>query len=107
MTDGILLIDKEEGETSFSAVKKIKKCLRLRKVGHAGTLDPIATGLLVLLLGQGTKISRFIMSGEKVYEATIRLGIETDTYDSTGKVININKLNNVNTTPSSSLSSKV
>jgi tRNA pseudouridine55 synthase len=95
MTDGILLIDKEEGETSFAAVKKIKECLRLRKVGHAGTLDPLATGLLILLLGQGTKISRFIMSGEKLYEATIRLGIETDTYDSTGKVINIRKLDNI------------
>ncbi len=87
--DGILLVDKEEGETSHGVVRKIKSALRYGKrykVGHAGTLDPFATGLLVVLLGQGTKLSRFIMAGEKEYLATLELGIVTDTLDPTGRV---------------------
>jgi tRNA pseudouridine55 synthase len=87
--DGILLIDKTEGETSHDVVKKVKSALGLKgsKVGHAGTLDPFATGLLITLLGQGTKLSRFIMSEEKVYLGTMRLGVETDTLDCTGSVV--------------------
>ena len=87
--DGILLVDKEEGETSHGVVRKVKSALghgKRYKVGHAGTLDPFATGLLVVLLGQGTKLSRFIMAGEKEYLATLELGIETDTLDPTGRV---------------------
>ncbi len=87
--DGILLVDKEEGETSHGVVKKVRSALRQGKrykVGHAGTLDPFATGLLVVLLGQGTKLSRFIMAGEKEYLATLELGVETDTLDPTGTV---------------------
>jgi tRNA pseudouridine55 synthase len=86
-TDGILLIDKEEGESSHDVVRKLKVASKAIKVGHAGTLDPFATGLLVLLLGQGTKLSPFIMAEKKVYLANIRLGIETDTQDYTGRVI--------------------
>lgn len=88
-TDGILLVDKDEGETSADVVRKIKSSFKGSKglkVGHAGTLDPFASGLLIILLGQGTKLSRFIMSGNKVYLATMRLGIETDTLDLTGMV---------------------
>jgi len=87
--DGILLVDKEEGETSHGVVKKVRSAFRQGKrykVGHAGTLDPFATGLLVILLGQGTKLSRFIMAGEKEYLATLELGVETDTLDPTGTV---------------------
>jgi len=87
--DGILLVDKEEGESSHGVVKKVKSALsygKRYKVGHAGTLDPFATGLLVILLGQGTKLSRFMMAGEKEYLATLELGIETDTLDPTGSV---------------------
>ncbi len=87
--DGILLVDKEEGESSHGVVQKVKSALRYGrryKVGHAGTLDPFATGLLVVLLGQGTKLSRFMMAGEKAYLATLELGIETDTLDPTGRV---------------------
>ena len=87
--DGILLVDKGEGETSHGVVKKIRSALRRGKrykVGHGGTLDPFATGLLVILLGQGAKLSRFIMAGEKEYLATLELGIETDTLDPTGQV---------------------
>jgi len=85
--DGIVLIDKRGGKTSFDVVKTVRKILRIKKVGHAGTLDPFATGLLVILLGQGTKLSPYLMSGEKIYRATMRLGVETDTQDPTGRVI--------------------
>ncbi|MBW1779847.1 MAG: tRNA pseudouridine(55) synthase TruB [Deltaproteobacteria bacterium] len=88
--DGILLIDKEKGETSHGVVKKVRSVFRRGKgvkVGHAGTLDPFATGLLIILLGEGTKLSRFIMAGEKIYLATVELGVETDTLDPTGQVI--------------------
>lgn len=87
--DGILLVDKGVGETSFSVVARAKAALRgrgVRKVGHAGTLDPFATGLLVLLLGQGTKLSPFLMAGKKRYCGTMRLGVETDTLDREGAV---------------------
>ena len=90
--DGILLVDKKEGETSHGVVKKVRSALRRGKrykVGHAGTLDPFATGLLVVLLGQGTKLSRFIMAGEKEYLASLELGVETDTLDPTGTVTEI------------------
>jgi len=89
-TDGILLIDKSAGETSYDVVRKIKTAFRGMKVGkfgHAGTLDPFATGLLIILVGQGTKLSPFIMSQRKRYLATVRLGIETDTLDPTGNII--------------------
>jgi tRNA pseudouridine55 synthase len=89
-TDGILLVDKCVGETSHSVVKKIRSVFQGEnrvKVGHAGTLDPFATGLLIVLVGQGTKLSQFIMPGEKVYLATLELGIETDTLDLTGRVV--------------------
>ena len=85
--DGIILIDKEQGCTSFDIVRRVRNLLKIKKVGHAGTLDPFATGLLILLLGQGTKISSFLMNENKVYLASIRLGIETDTLDSTGKIV--------------------
>ncbi len=84
--DGILLIDKGEGETSYHVVRKVKDVFPGHKVGHAGTLDPFATGLLVILLNKGTKISRFLMAQDKIYQATVRLGEETDTLDPTGKV---------------------
>ncbi len=85
--DGILLIDKNEGETSFDIVKNVRKVLNLKKVGHAGTLDPFATGLLIVLLGQGTKLFRYLMAEEKRYVASIKLGVETDTLDPTGRVV--------------------
>lgn len=85
--DGILLIDKEKGKTSFDAVRMIRKILKCKKTGHSGTLDPFATGLLIILLGQGTKLSSYIMGGKKKYRAEIRLGIETDTCDPTGTIV--------------------
>ncbi|MGD8986296.1 MAG: tRNA pseudouridine(55) synthase TruB, partial [Desulfobacteraceae bacterium] len=85
--DGIILIDKEEGKTSFDVVKAVRRLLKVKKVGHAGTLDPFATGLLIILLGQGTKLSNYLMAGDKAYQATMRLGVETDTQDLTGRVV--------------------
>ncbi|MBW1861416.1 MAG: tRNA pseudouridine(55) synthase TruB [Deltaproteobacteria bacterium] len=87
--DGIILIDKNDGETSFGVVKRVRRILKVKKAGHSGTLDPFATGLLVVLLGQGTKLSSYLMSGEKLYRATMRLGIETDTQDPTGQVVQV------------------
>jgi len=85
--DGVLAVDKEAGESSFSVVRKARKALGVKKAGHAGTLDPFATGLLVILLGQGTKLSSFLMAGRKRYLATLRLGCETDTLDLTGRAV--------------------
>jgi tRNA pseudouridine55 synthase len=87
--DGVLIVDKQEGETSFSVVRKVKKLLGVGKVGHAGTLDPFATGLLLLLVGQGTKLSPYLMAGDKTYLGTLTLGTETDTLDRTGRVTNV------------------
>jgi len=83
---GILLVDKPEGMTSAAVVRVVKKALRVEKVGHLGTLDPFASGLLPICLGEGTKIAQFLMGERKAYSGTIRLGIETDTYDVTGTV---------------------
>jgi tRNA pseudouridine55 synthase len=94
-SDGILLIDKHEDETSYGVVRKVKSAFgksKTPKVGHAGTLDPFASGLLIILVGQGTKLSSFIMSEKKVYQATVRLGVETDTLDPTGQVVKTSKV---------------
>jgi tRNA pseudouridine55 synthase len=85
--DGIILMDKEVGKTSFDVVKQVKHFSWVKKLGHAGTLDPFATGLLILMLGEGTKLSPYLTAGEKVYQATMRLGVETDTLDLTGQVV--------------------
>jgi len=85
--DGILLIDKRKGETSTGTMNRIKRILRPKKIGHAGALDPFATGLLIILINQGTKLFKLIMSKDKVYHATILLGVETDTLDPDGNVV--------------------
>jgi len=86
MLDGILVMDKAFGPTSFQIVQKVRERLKVKKVGHAGTLDPLATGVLPICLGRATKIVRFIMSGHKIYQGTMLLGVATDTYDAAGKV---------------------
>lgn len=85
--DGILLVDKPTGMTSHDVVYKIRRHFNLKKVGHGGTLDPAATGLLVILLGRGTRVSSRFMSSDKTYEGTITLGITTDSQDAEGKVL--------------------
>lgn len=84
--DGLLLVDKPSGMTSHDVVDRVRRTFRLRKVGHGGTLDPMATGLLVILLGRGTKLSNQVMGSDKTYEGTMRLGVATDTEDCDGKV---------------------
>jgi tRNA pseudouridine55 synthase len=82
--DGIVIIDKPEGWTSHDVVARVRRVLREKRVGHTGTLDPFATGVLVLLVGRATRLAQFLSGAEKEYEATIRLGYSTDTGDLTG-----------------------
>jgi tRNA pseudouridine55 synthase len=83
---GLLLIDKPPGVTSHDAVAMVRRALGTRKVGHAGTLDPMATGLLVIGVGRATRLLRFLGDLTKVYEGTMRLGVETTTLDADGEV---------------------
>ena len=85
--DGILLIDKPSGITSHKVIEIIRRKLNLKKVGHAGTLDPLATGLLIIMLGKATKLSNQLVSQSKSYEVEMKLFLETDTGDITGKII--------------------
>lgn len=86
-TDVLLLVDKPAGMSSHDVVALARRALGTRKVGHGGTLDPFATGLLVILAGRGTRLLQFVPSEPKVYEATIRFGAETDSDDVTGQVV--------------------
>jgi tRNA pseudouridine55 synthase len=88
MTNGMVLINKPEGMSSARVVDQVKKIFKVKKAGHTGTLDPFATGLLPVALGQATRLSRFFLGGAKRYRARVRLGVETDTYDRTGKIVN-------------------
>jgi len=87
MQDGVLIIDKPAGMSSAKVVAAVKKCLGAKKVGHAGTLDPFATGVLVCLINRSTRLAQFFLRGTKQYEAVLRLGIDTDTQDPTGRVV--------------------
>ncbi|MBS4882656.1 MAG: tRNA pseudouridine(55) synthase TruB [Peptoniphilus harei] len=91
--DGLLIFDKEKGITSHDLVYKVRKKLGIKKVGHTGTLDPMATGVLVISIGKGTKTSDYILSSDKVYEAKIKLGVLTDSYDITGKILEEENVN--------------
>ncbi len=85
--DGVILVDKPAGISSAEVVRRIKSRVRPSRVGHLGTLDPIATGLLPILVGEATKLAAFIEGGDKEYEGVIRLGAETDTQDREGSVV--------------------
>ncbi len=84
---GLLLIDKPAGMTSHDVVRKIRRIFHTRKVGHAGTLDPLATGVLPIALGHGTKILQFLLAENKAYRATFKLGVTTTTLDAEGEVV--------------------
>jgi tRNA pseudouridine55 synthase len=84
--NGLLLIDKPPGVTSFDVVRRVKRSFRVKKIGHLGTLDPFATGLLPLALGEATKLAQFLLEESKTYLAVLRLGAETDTQDVTGRI---------------------
>ena len=84
--DGALLIDKPSGPTSHDVVAAIRRQFGIKKVGHCGTLDPNATGLLIIVLGRGTKLSEKLMGDDKVYEGTMKFGETTDSYDADGEI---------------------
>lgn len=83
--DGLLIIDKPVGLTSHDVVTRVRRILKTKRVGHTGTLDPFATGVMVILVGQATRLAQFLDKDEKEYEAVVRFGFETDTGDVTGK----------------------
>ena len=85
--EGILLVDKPTDHTSHDVVARLRGKLRMKRVGHAGTLDPMATGLLIILVGKATRVSQYLMSLDKEYEGTIELGKVTDTQDAEGEVL--------------------
>jgi len=85
--EGILLVDKPRDHTSHDVVARLRGKLKMKRIGHAGTLDPMATGLLVILVGKATKVSQYLVSLDKEYEGTIELGKVTDTQDAEGEVM--------------------
>jgi len=85
--DGVLLVDKPCQHTSHDVIARLRGKLRMRKIGHAGTLDPMATGLLIVLVGKATRVSQFIISLDKEYEGTVELGKTTDSQDAEGEVM--------------------
>lgn len=86
--DGIILINKPKGITSFDVIRKIRKILKIKKIGHTGTLDPFATGLLILCVGRATKLVEEFLNYDKTYVATLKFGNHYDTYDTTGTILN-------------------
>ncbi len=87
---GLLLVDKPTGMTSHDVVSRIRRLAETKEVGHTGTLDPLASGLMVVLLGEATKLSSIVTEGDKAYEVQVQLGIETDTLDITGQILRQN-----------------
>ena len=85
--DGFLILDKPTGITSAQCVYKLRSVLGIKKIGHCGTLDPLATGLLPISIGEGTKFSNYLTNKDKLYEVVIKFGLETDTGDITGKIV--------------------
>jgi tRNA pseudouridine55 synthase len=86
LLEGILVVDKPSGPTSHDIVDRVRKIFGIRKVGHGGTLDPMATGVLVLLLGRATRASSLFLGSDKAYEGTMTLGVSTDSHDAAGEV---------------------
>jgi tRNA pseudouridine55 synthase len=89
--DGLLIIDKPEGITSHDVVARVRRILKTKRVGHTGTLDPFATGVMVILIGKATRLAQFLDKDVKEYEAVLRLGFETDTGDRTGTKVQSSK----------------
>ena len=85
--NGILIVNKARGITSFDVIRRLRKILKIKKIGHAGTLDPLATGVLVIAFGKATRLLQYLQAGTKKYEATFKLGEETDTLDSDGVIL--------------------
>src|SRR5262245_65682818 len=87
MLDGLIVIDKPSGPSSHDIVARMRRVLGERRIGHTGTLDPLATGVLPLVVGRATRLARFMNTSGKAYEAVVRLGISTDTADAQGTPI--------------------
>jgi tRNA pseudouridine55 synthase len=85
--EGVLLVDKPKGLTSHDVVYRLRRKLQMKKIGHAGTLDPMATGVLVMLIGKATRISQYLMSVDKIYEGEATLGVVTDSQDAEGEIM--------------------
>ena len=83
--DGVIVVDKAEGWTSHDVVGKVRRIANTRRVGHLGTLDPIATGVLPLVIGRATRLAQFYTRSDKIYEGIVRFGWSTDTYDRSGE----------------------
>jgi tRNA pseudouridine55 synthase len=92
MKDGILIVNKPKGITSHDVVDHVRRVLRIRRVGHSGTLDPLASGVLVMLIGKGTKLFKEFLNFDKEYNATLTLGETTDTGDAYGKVLKVSSI---------------
>src|SRR2546423_13185277 len=84
---GVVVVDKPSGPTSFDVVRRVKGLFKARRCGHTGTLDPTATGVLPICIGDATKIASFVSEGEKEYDAVVRFGVTTDTQDSAGRTV--------------------
>ncbi len=93
--NGIVLVDKPSGITSHDVVDFVRRRFHINKVGHCGTLDPIATGILVVLLGDATKLASKYLNDDKKYLCTMKLGVSTDTQDAEGKIVSIKALDNI------------
>lgn len=85
--NSVLVVDKPKGPTSFDVVQAVRRALKLKKAGHTGTLDPMATGVLAVCLGDATRVAQVFTDGDKAYDATIKLGVTTDTLDAEGRVL--------------------
>ena len=94
--NGLLLFDKASGESSNRALQKVKRLYQAAKAGHTGTLDPLATGLLVICFGRATKISNYLLTADKHYQVTCKLGITTTTGDADGEILEQADASNVN-----------
>ena len=86
-SQGLLVIDKPTGMTSHDVVSHVRRLAKTRRVGHAGTLDPLATGVLILCVGRATRLLEYVVGQRKVYDAVIRLGQTTNTYDAEGEIL--------------------
>jgi tRNA pseudouridine55 synthase len=93
--EGVLLVDKPCEHTSHDVIARLRGKLHMRKIGHAGTLDPMATGLLIVLIGRATRVSQYLISLDKEYEGTIELGRTTDSHDATGRVMETRPVPNI------------
>src|SRR5436305_14919809 len=93
--DGVLIIDKPEGLTSHDVVARVRRILKIKRVGHTGTLDPFATGVLVVLCGRATRLAQFLSGADKEYLATARFGYATATGDLTGQILETPSAQNI------------